>query len=152
MRNLPAPKFWSLINSIEGSGWNDRSTDLSPLINRLQSCDDNTIFGFEEALTAKLYAIDTYAHYRKLIWQPGSADPFLYKRLAIVAQGQAFYERFAARPFWTRRWPTDWLEGLLYVASDAYEGKHGTEMDFSPTLPKESFSNLDGWSNRNRKQ
>ncbi|MEO9682808.1 MAG: DUF4240 domain-containing protein [Tateyamaria sp.] len=138
-------RFWKFIALIEGNGWSDSTSSVSALTTELAKADETTIFWFQETLAQKLHALDTRAHYKKLIWKSGSADPFLYKRLSIVAQGQAYYEKFLAAPFWPRRWPTDWLETLYYVAQDAYLHKTGNEMLFEASVSPESYHNKEGW-------
>ncbi|SCZ63870.1 Protein of unknown function [Epibacterium ulvae] len=146
MEPLADDKFWKSIGLIEGTGWSDAKTDLAPLVYFLSKQTDNTIFSFEEALSRKVHALDTRKHYRRMCgFFPGQADTFLYKRLAVVAQGERVFEAILTSPKRYMRWPTDWLEQLLYTAREAYELKHGTEMPFSATVSVESFENESGW-------
>ena len=108
---------------------------------------------FQNILAAKLYALDGRAWARESgseIWsgEPDkvSEDDFLYARLAVVANGRAFYEGVLADP---AQMPKDrQFEPLMYVASKAYE--HKTGLDDNGVLDMtdvsfETFSNEDGW-------
>ncbi|MEO1107672.1 MAG: DUF4240 domain-containing protein [Pseudomonadota bacterium] len=139
-------RFWYFIGLIQGSKRRDPTTDLTPLVSALRDQDENVIFSFEEALARKAHALDTRAHYRRMCGLfPGKADTFLYKRLAVVAQGPKVFAALLSNPKHYRRWQTDWLEGLLYVAREAYELKNGEEMPYAPTVCIESFQNESGW-------
>ncbi|KAE9629594.1 DUF4240 domain-containing protein [Parasedimentitalea maritima] len=142
---MPDPQFWGMIGLINGTGWHDNATDLEPLKAALKSLDDLEICAFEEALSQKLFALDTRHHYRSFSWFPGLSDTFLYKRLAVVAQEEDYFTKVLNIPHKFPWRSTKWLEGLLYVAREAFEEKYGRDLDYSASICCESFSNAKGW-------
>ncbi|MEO0654745.1 MAG: DUF4240 domain-containing protein, partial [Pseudomonadota bacterium] len=132
-------RFWSLIELIQGDGWHDDRTDLQPLTDALATYPPQDIEAFYETLARKLYALDTRAHYRRFASSPGLSDTFLYTRLAVVAQGKAHYDKVINDPSVFPKRSAEWLEGLLYVAPDAYATATGTELEYLTSVDFESF-------------
>lgn len=144
--------FWGLIARLDWSREGDDEAVVAPLVKALSDMPDRAIAGFNDQLARKLHAIDGRAWAREsgsTIWwgEPDSlsVDEFLYARLAVVANGQTFYEEVLADP---SRMPKDIeFESLLYVASTAYERKTGLDDDGSLDSPVsfETFANEAGW-------
>ena len=68
-------------------------------------------------------------------------------RCAVVANGRAFYEEVLKNP---REMPKDLtFEPLLYVAMTAYKRKIGKEFMILPAFNYETYSNKEGWKNKN---
>ena len=140
-------KFWKLVDLVRGSKWDEDTTDFAPLISVLSSMSPDEISGFYETLARKLYALDTRKHHAAFSHFPGFADTFLYTRLAVVAQGEVFYEEVLRDPqHFPGRSPAIYLEGLLYVAASAYLQATGSEFQRKSSVSVESFSNDSGWS------
>lgn len=146
-------EFWRLIATLDWRQEGDDDKVVEPVVKALALMPDSAIAGFQNALAAKLYALDGRSWARESggeIWwgEPDSlsVDGFLYARLAVVANGQAFYEAVLADP---KQMPKDAeFESLMYVASTAYERKTGLddggELDMTD-VSFETFSNEDGW-------
>ena len=142
---MPEDEFWSLIELVEGSGWTDEETNLIPLVETLSAMSVQSIEGFFETLAQKLFALDTRAHYQAFTWFPGRSDTFLYTRLAVVAQGRTEYQRILENPRFFPGSSSRWLEGLLYVADDAYRSVTGLAFQRASSVNFESGSNDIGW-------
>jgi hypothetical protein len=146
-------RFWDLMTNLNWKARGDGEKVAEPLIEALAALPDAEIAGFQNLLTAKLYALDGRAWAREsgdTIWfaEPDdlSEDGFLYARCAVVGRGREFYERVLGDP---KQMPGNaGFESLLYVASTAYERKTGLdaagELDASD-LSFETFSNTEGW-------
>lgn len=139
-------QFWSLIEKIEGCKRQDGSTNFEPLVAALSKMTEADIHGFYECLAQKAYALDTRKHYRRFSWFPGLSDSFLYTRLMVVAQGKQAYHDVLKNPRAFPKRSPNWLEGLLYVAGDAYSDITGREFSREATVDIESFSNEEGWA------
>ena len=139
-------QFWSLIDLIEGSRNSDDTTNLVPLVDALSGLPPGDIEAFFEALAQHLFALDTRAHYRAFSWFSGLSDTFLYTRLAVVAQGQEYYETVLSNPSTFPSRSVNWLEGLLYAADEAYELATGQSFSRHSSVSVESFSNEKGWA------
>ena len=144
--------FWGLIERLDWTHEGDDEKVVAPLVKALSDMPDRDIAGFADQLARRLFALDGRAWAREsgsTIWwgEPASlsVDGFLYARLAVVANGRAFYEAVLADP---TRMPKDReFESLLYVASTAYERKTGLDDDGSLDSPVsfETFANEAGW-------
>ncbi len=144
--------FWGLIERLDWTYQGDDDRVVAPLVKALSDLPDRAIAGFADQLARRLHALDGRAWAREsgpTIWwgEPDqlSVDAFLYARLAVVANGRAFYETVLADP---TAMPKDLeFESLLYVASAAYERKTGLDDDGSLDLPVsfETFANAEGW-------
>ncbi|WP_294228393.1 DUF4240 domain-containing protein [uncultured Shimia sp.] len=139
-------QFWSLIEKIEGCKRRDGSTNFGPLVAELAKLTEADIHGFYECLAQKAYALDTRQHYRRFSWFPGLSDSFLYTRLMVVAQGKQAYHDVLKNPRAFPKRSPNWLEGLLYVAGDAYSDIAELEFSREATVNIESFSNEEGWA------
>ncbi len=138
--------FWSLIERIEGSKRQDKSTDFAPLVVELSKMTEADIHDFFECLAQKAYALDTRKHYRRFSWLPGLSDSFLYTRLMVVAQGKEKYEAALKNPKAFPKRSSNWLEGMLYLAGEAFAAKTGREFPREAAVNIESFSNEEGWA------
>jgi hypothetical protein len=144
--------FWGLIERLDWSHEGDDEKVVASLVKALSDMPDRDIAGFADQLARRLFALDGRAWAREsgsMIWwgEPASlsVDGFLYARLAVVANGRAFYETVLADP---TQMPKDVeFESLLYVASSAYERKTGLDDDGSLDSPVsfETFANEAGW-------
>lgn len=137
--------FWSLIDRIKGSRNNDETTNLEPLIRALSKLSPVEIAAFYETLALKTHALDTRAHYNAFSSIPGLSDTFLYTRLSVVAQGRSVYENVLQNPSKFPARSANWLEGLLYVADEAYMRSTGNEFPRNASVIIESFFNSSGW-------
>ena len=130
-------EFWALIDLIEGSRWDDATSDVSALVSALAALPEDRIEAFYSALGDKALALATPQHYSAFSSFPGLADTFLYARMAVIANGRDVYEQVLAEP---RRFPARsagvWFERLLYVCDDAFH--LATGRDF-PRVGSEKF-------------
>jgi hypothetical protein len=151
---LDETTFWDLIAKLDWDQEGDDEKVVEPVVTALAGLPDSAIAGFQNNLASKLYALDGRAWARESgsgIWwgEPDklSVDGFLYARLAVVANGRAFYESVLGDP---TSMPKDGeFESLLYVASKAYERKTGLDDDGGLDMTDvsfETFSNEDGWA------
>lgn len=146
---LSEQEFWSLIDLLD---WEQDTDDAitKPLVEALSNLPVSKIYGFEEQLAEKLYALDKEEIAQQFPSYPSrfSVDGFLYDRLCVVANGKAVYEAVLEDP---TRMPTEVsFEPLLYVASQAYELKTGNTFDYQPTVNYETYSNKEGWNRSNK--
>lgn len=138
-------EFWSFIETIQGDGRSDDTTDLVPLVTALSRTSPEVIASFFDTLAQKAHALDTRSHYGAFSAIPGLADTFLYTRLSVIAQGEAVFKETLAMPERFPRRSGRWLEGLLYVADDAYATVTGQSFAREASVDIESFSNVSGW-------
>lgn len=130
-------KFWDMIALIDWRHEPDEKQMLRLLQVGLQREEPAEIESFQRTLTEKLQALDTPIRY-KAAKEP-SGDCFLYLRLYVVGKGRAFYAHAGS----VSRWMPDslnWLEGLLYVAREAYLSKTGHELPEFDGISHESFT------------
>lgn len=144
---LSEDEFWSLIELLDWKKEEDVAI-TAPLIQALAALPISKIYGFQERLAEKLYALDQEKFARQFPEYPGrlSVDGFLYDRLCVVANGKAKYEEVLNDP---KQMPTNFsFEPLLYVAEKAYQMKTGKQMEYMPTVSYETYSNKDGWPDK----
>lgn len=136
--------FWELIDLID---WNskDSFTAVGVLETELSQQSDQGIYLFQDILSEKLMLLDGPAYFEAA---PGSSDSFLYARCCVVANGKAFYAKVKENP---NEFPNGLhftFEALLYVADNAYELKHGKELERLPAYNYESFFNKETWGDK----
>jgi Protein of unknown function (DUF4240) len=130
-------EFWALIDLIEGSRWDDSTSDVTALVAALAMQSEDKIGDFYNLLGDKALALASEEHYSAFSWFPGLADTFLYARLAVIANGRNTYETVLASPEqFPARSSTIWFEELLYVCDDAYRITTGREF---PRYGSEKF-------------
>lgn len=150
---MPDPEFWSHIRSLGGSV---SPAGIDRLVSALASAGEASIFRFAEDLAEALYALDTAQHAHQAVndyedddSDTGSMsdDVFLYARCAVVAAGQATWERIRADPsLLAGRWPLYSAEHLITVAPRAREeAVAGGGWDYDTRVSYETGSNDDGW-------
>lgn len=143
---LDEDQFWDLIGRLDWSKEGDDAAVIEPVVAALAAMNVADIYRFQDVLAEKLWLLDTRAHAEASVEDPDeyiSADIFLYDRCCVVANGRKFYEKVLQDP---SQWPKGLsFERLLDVASDAYERKTGSEMDYFSTYNYESGSNEKGW-------
>jgi hypothetical protein len=152
MKTMNEEKFWKLIEKLDWNKTGDDDAVINPVCNALSDMSVEEIFGFEELLSEKLYALDTKAHAREIgkgayVGEGTyfSVDWFLYCRCAAVANGKIFYESVINNP---KKFPKDIeFEALLSIAREAYDSKELGEWVYVTTKCYETYSNLDNWKN-----
>ena len=141
--------FW---NAIELLDWTDEEDDakvIEPLVDCLAQQPLAHIYRFSDILSEKLWQLDTRAHAQVFLDDPKeegylSSDDFLYTRCAVVANGQAYYEKILCSP---EQMPADLtFESLLYVAPTAYNRKAGKKFAAVSAFNYETYSNKKGWA------
>ena len=150
IKSMHTTNFWNIIELIDLS---DEENGTEAAIEKLASYSEDEIKAFEEALSKRLYKLDTKAHAEQIgdhAYQNDetyfSPDYFLYARCYVVAKGKEFYNKVVKQP---KNMPKNKeFEPLLELASTAYERKTGDEMEFIPSVDYETFSNEEGWDER----
>ncbi|WP_139892423.1 MULTISPECIES: DUF4240 domain-containing protein [unclassified Bacillus (in: firmicutes)] len=143
-------EFWSIISLLNSNG-NGREDILEPAVIALSKMSVKDIKEFEEALSYKLYLLDTREHaknigeYSYIEDNPinFSVDLFLYIRCAVVAEGQQNFERTLKNPEMMNKNRT--FEPLLSIASYAYATRMKKDFEYTSGCSYETFSNIAGW-------
>lgn len=141
--------FWSIISLLNFNAECDEEI-IEPAVNELAKMSVRDIKQFEEALSYKLYLLDTKEHAKNIGEYSYdekndyfSADLFLYFRCSVLAKGKEFFESTLDNP---KNMPKDdSFESLLSLASDAYIRRTGKEFEYIAGCDYESFSNVEGW-------
>jgi hypothetical protein len=143
--------FWSIISLLNFNDENDEEEILEPAVNALAKMSVKDIKEFEEALSYKLYLLDTKEHaknigefsYDEETQDYFSADLFLYFRCSVIAEGKECFELTIKNP---QNMPKDnSFEPLLSLASEAYTKRTGKDFEYITGCDYESFSNVEGW-------
>lgn len=142
--------FWRIIGLLD---WRHQGHDekvIQPAVLELSRMSMREIETFEEALSYKLYLLDTREHARNIgeyayisEEELFSVDTFLYARCAVVANGRQVYEAALNDP--TRMLKDLEFESLLTMAPTAYEWKTGDSFNYLTGCSYETFSNRKGW-------
>ncbi len=127
---------------------------IEPLVAALSKRPLRQIYDFKDILSQKLYLLDTEAHARHIgegayreDAEYFSEDGFLFARCCAVANGQEAYEQIRKNP---EQMPKDMeFAPLLRIANDAHRRKKGTTLRYVSAYSVETFSNRNGWKNRN---
>ena len=140
-------EFWKLIALIdrEQLAGGDEDVAIEPLASALASRPEDDLRGFEDVLAQKLYALDGQRFAQEAGNSGGSDDAFLYARCWVVGAGKEHYHRVLATPRLMPKSLDEWLEPLLYVASNAYEKATGEEWDHETPVSWETGSNEAEW-------
>ncbi|MDM5221094.1 DUF4240 domain-containing protein [Peribacillus sp. NJ11] len=141
--------FWSIISLLNFNAECEEEI-IEPAVNKLAKMSVRDIKQFEEALSYKLYLLDTKEHAKNIGEYSYdkerdyfSADLFLYFRCSVLARGKEFFESTLDNP---KNMPKDdSFESLLSLASDAYIRRTGKEFEYITGCDYESFSNVEGW-------
>ncbi|MGI5414186.1 DUF4240 domain-containing protein [Streptomyces chartreusis] len=147
--------FWNVIGSSSVQDASEIESALDRISEQLSAMTPDSLTRFVERLRESLYRIDrrdlgevpvVLANGSKF---PQTSDHFLYARCACILAGEKVYgdvlssgigfDRFVA-PF------AQEAEGLLYLASEQYEGKTGSRMNVENYFSIESRSNIQGWA------
>ncbi len=146
---LSEEQFWQIIDVLDWEQAGDYEAVIAPAVAHLAAMPVSYIYQFQDKLSEKLYALDTREHAQNTgsgSWTPDgpfSVDEFLYARCCVVANGHQTYEEALHDP---AQMPENMdFEGLLYLASDAYQLKTGKEWAYVPVVSYETFSNERGW-------
>lgn len=140
--------FWNVINLLDWRKEDDDEKVVEPLVAFLAESPIAHIYRFSDILAEKLWHLDTYAHAKVFLDDPEeegylSVDDFLYTRCAVVANGQAYYDKVLDNP---ALMPIDLtFEPLLYVALKAYKRKTGKNFMPVYAFNYETYSNKNGW-------
>lgn len=138
-------EFWGLICLLDGGQHKPLKKNVGILIKELSERTVETIFAFEETLSYKLFLLDTPTHAHQTTEADSyfSPDQFLYARCAVMARGQAYFERILANPSML---DLDLeFEELLSVTTKAYKRKTKDNFSYTSTYDYETFSNKQAW-------
>lgn len=142
--------FWSIISLLNYDEDNEEKI-IEPAVNSLAKMSVKDIKEFEEALSYKLYLLDTKEHainigeysYNEISQKHFSVDSFLYIRCAVIAAGKKYFDDCLQNP---QNMPKDnSFELLLSLASEAYHRRTGKEFEYLEGCDYETFSNVAGW-------
>ncbi|MDC7783404.1 MULTISPECIES: DUF4240 domain-containing protein [Priestia] len=143
--------FWSIISLLDW-GKEDEEAIVEAAIKELSTLTVWQIRHFEEALSYKLFLLDTEEHAKEIGEycfsqqdQQFSPDLFLYARCAVVARGKEVFEDILSNP--SKMLKDTEFEILLSLSSEAYYVKKGKEFDYESGCSYETFSNKEGWQN-----
>lgn len=139
--------FWSLIALLDWSDEEDNDQVIEQLVAALAEMPVVKIYQFHDILSEKLWSLDTQAYANAMMREDQDAyfsdDEFLYARCAVVANGQAYFQKVLNEP---AQFPIDLtFEDLLYTAGNAYERKTGKKFRSVPAYNFETGSNKQGW-------
>ncbi|MCY7329170.1 MAG: DUF4240 domain-containing protein, partial [Saprospiraceae bacterium] len=141
--------FWNTIGLLDWTNEEEDANVMELVIDYLSRQPLAHIYRFSDILSEKLWQLDTRAHAQIFLDDPEeegylSSDDFLYTRCAVVANGQAYYEKILHHP---AQMPIDLtFESLLYVAMTAYKRKTGKDFVAASAFNYETYSNKKGWS------
>jgi hypothetical protein len=139
--------FWSIISNF---AWQtkDEKLIIQPAIDILSKFPTEDIYKFNDILSEKLYLLDgpsfasNFADISRN--QYLSPDMFLYYRCYAVAGGQKSFNKVISDPKQMSTKGT--FEGLLYIASYAYEKKTGKDgFEFRTKFNYETYGNKKAW-------
>lgn len=154
--SIPKPKkmmddqvFWGIISLFDWGKKNEEEI-VEFAIKELSTFNPWQIRHFEEALSYKLFLLDTIEHAKEIGEdcfseqnQVFSPDLFLYARCAVVARGQKVFEDIVSNP--KKMLKNTEFEILLSLSSEAYYLKKGKEFEYIGGCSYETFSNREGW-------
>ncbi|WP_427127491.1 DUF4240 domain-containing protein (plasmid) [Priestia megaterium] len=154
--SIPKPKkmmddqvFWGII-SLFDLGKKNEEEMVEFAIKELSTFTAWQIRHFEEALSYKLFLLDTIEHAKEIGEycfseqnQAFSPDLFLYARCAVVARGQKVFEDILSNP--KKMLKNTEFEILLSLSSEAYYLKKRKELEYISGCSYETFSNREGW-------
>jgi Protein of unknown function (DUF4240) len=144
-------EFWALIETIDNYALEqgDEESALAPLSGALSERPESDLFGFEEILSQKLYALDGEDYASRAGESGVSSDGFLYIRCYIIARGKGYYQNILAA---TENMPNSidqWCESLLYVHRHVWAkltDNDESEWPFKASVSYETFSNKVLWA------
>jgi hypothetical protein len=143
--------FWTIIGRFKLGDELGEEEQLEPIVQELAKRAAKDMKQFEEALSYKLYLLDTKMHaenigedsYSEDSGNYFSPDLFLYIRCYAVSRGREFFELVLNNPQFMPKAKT--FEPLLTVTSRAYEKRRGKDFEYIPGYDYETFSNIEGW-------
>jgi hypothetical protein len=139
--------FWQLMGLLDWSQEVDAAI-ITPATQFLETQSLAHLYRFSDMLAEKLWHLDTRKHAQVFLDDPEnegelSVDDFLYARCAVVANGQAFYEKILQNP---SQMPVEvTFEPLLYLVANAYKRKTGKIFTHVSAFNPETYSNKRGW-------
>jgi len=141
--------FWEIISLLDWSKETEEAI-VDAAIKKLSTFTVWKIRHFEEALSYKLFLLDTEEHAKEMgehCFSPQnqhfSPDLFLYARCAVVARGKGFFEDVLSTP--SKMLKDTEFEILLSLSSEAYYLKKGYDFEYMSGCSYETFSNREGW-------
>lgn len=141
--------FWNVMSLCDWRYEGEDEKVLEPVVSYLSKQSDVDIFLFEDVMTELLYNLDTRTNFERCKEISGyeSDDGFLYSRCVALINGRDYYQDIVENGF-----PDDLgeleFESLLYVPTDAWERKYGSDSAEYPhvsPLSYETGSNKEGW-------
>lgn len=146
--SLTTSDFWNMMGLLDWSKEEEEAKVIEPVVDYLSQQPLAHIYRFSDILSEKLWQLDTRAHAQVFLDDPEeegylSSDDFLYARCAVVANGEAYYEKILNNP---AQMPMDLtFESLLYIAMTAYNRKTGKKFMAVSAFNYETYSNKKGW-------
>ncbi len=142
-------QFWEIIGLLN---WEQEENDeavIEPAIRQLAAMPVDSIYGFQDFLSEKLFALDAERYAKQIgedAYREGkyfSVDNFLYARCCVVANSRDAYKEVLQNP---SAMPKDLtFEALLNIAPEAFERKTGQRFAYLPAFDYETYSNEDDW-------
>ena len=139
--------FWQIIALFDWSK-DDSDVIMASAIKKLAGMPVVNIYLFADKLSEKLYLLDTRSHGEAYLKNEGddylSVDDFLYIRCAVVAEGEAYFDKILENP---SEFPADLsFESILNLPDQAYELKTGRIFEYFSTVSYETYSNKKAWN------
>lgn len=143
--------FWYIISLLDWESVNDEDEVIEVAVRELEKMGVRNIKQFEEAMSYKLYLLDTKEHannigeysFSKNKDDYFSPDVFLYLRCEVIAKGEDFFNAVLEYPALMPKENT--FEPLLSIATESYERLTGKEFQYITGCDYETFSNVVGW-------
>ena len=140
--------FWEILSNFAWETKDEKLT-IQPAIDILSKFPTEDIYTFNDILSEKLYLLDGPAFASNFVdinnkSQYLSPDMFLYARCYNIAGGQKCFNKVISDP---KQMSTKGsFEGLLYIASYAYEKKTGKDsFEFRTKFNYETYGNKKAW-------
>jgi Protein of unknown function (DUF4240) len=144
--------FWSIVATLEGAA---SKKAIRRFRQRLEGLTPDDVTAFGDELSAKLYALDTEAHYQQPMRTEDmdedsedldkvDSDLFDSLRCAVVLAGPEIYQDVLIRPaalsehVWDQAWEAD---RLIEVLDDVHEKRGIGTGSYSPKYPLATGSN-----------
>lgn len=146
---MTADQFWQSMALLD---WTQGDSDaiLAPLKAHLSTRPLSELIDFQNHLAYFLYQLNGKAYATHLAPDdayrpdaPFSSDQFLYARAAVVANGQAVYERILAQPDQMIKAFT--FEPILWVVPSLYKQRTGKPWEIELEYCYETYCNEGGW-------
>ncbi|WP_290807200.1 DUF4240 domain-containing protein [Herbiconiux sp.] len=145
--------FWRIIALFDWRHVGDDEAVMRRAIDALGTMSEPSIQTFSDILATLLHSFDTREYCRHIYsgrldpdYNAISSDDFLYKRCDLIANGRAYYELVRSDP--SKVIQDCEFEALLNLDAMAFEVRHPGAYEYVSPISYESFTNIEGWTER----